>query len=45
MSLKELFNIPGQGCGNTMSDLSNLSHFPKEKSEISIYLSWGIRTS
>ena len=29
-----------QGCGNTIPDLSNLSHFPEGKSEISIYLSW-----
>ena len=29
-----------QGCGNTMPDLSNLSHFPENKQEILIYLVW-----
>ena len=30
-----------QGCGNTMFDLSSLSHFSADKEEISIYLSLG----
>ena len=29
-----------RGCGNTMPNLPNLSHFPEDKWEISIYLSW-----
>ena len=28
-----------QGCGNTMPDLSSLSHFPEDKQETSVYLS------
>ena len=29
-----------QGCGIAMPDLSNLSHFPEDNLQISIYLSW-----
>ena len=29
-----------QGYGNTMPDLSNLSHRPMDKQEISMYLLW-----
>ena len=29
-----------QSCGTTMPNLSNLSHFPEDKYEILIYLSW-----
>ena len=28
------------GCGNTMLDLSDLSHFTEDKYAISIFLSW-----
>ena len=28
------------GCRNMMPDLSNLSYFPEDKKEISIYLFW-----
>ena len=41
MPLLGVYLFPlSQGCGNTMPDLSNLSHSPEDKYEISIYLSW-----